>query len=225
MTDYREVLRLRSLGINHSKIAESMAISRPTVITVLQRAAAQGLDWRGAEGLSDRELALKLFPPGESKAVYTMPDFEWVHREMAKPGVTLQLLWMEYSDKCCDSGLLPYQFTQFRKYYRDYLLKTKATMHINRKPGEVMEVDWAGQTAKLIDTDTGEPLDAYVFVAALPYSGYAYAHTPALEEATESHDERVLLLREKQGAEILLERAVGEVVFPALHVHQAQVVA
>ena len=38
-----------------------------------------------------------------------------------------------------------------------------------------MEVDWAGQTAQLVDSDTGEILDAYVFVAALPYSGYAYA--------------------------------------------------
>jgi transposase len=38
-----------------------------------------------------------------------------------------------------------------------------------------MEVDWAGQTAQLVDSDTGEVLDAYVFVAALPYSGYAYA--------------------------------------------------
>jgi transposase len=47
-------------------------------------------------------------------------------------------------------------------------------MHINRKPGEIMEVDWAGQTAELIDTDTGEIIPAYVFVAALPYSGYAY---------------------------------------------------
>jgi len=140
MTDYREILRLRSLGINHSKIAESMAISRPTVITVLQRAGAQGLDWRGAENLSDRELGLKLFPPGEGKLAYTMPDCDWVHKEMAKPGVTLQLLWMEYSDKCRTGGLLPYQF---RKYYKDYLLKTKATMHINRRPGEVMEVDWA----------------------------------------------------------------------------------
>ena len=38
-----------------------------------------------------------------------------------------------------------------------------------------MEVDWAGQTAKLTDSDTGEVYDAYIFVAALPYSGYAYA--------------------------------------------------
>ena len=47
-------------------------------------------------------------------------------------------------------------------------------MHIVRKPGELMEVDWAGQTAGIIDTDTGEIIDAYIFVAALPYSGYSY---------------------------------------------------
>ena len=48
-------------------------------------------------------------------------------------------------------------------------------MHIQRKPGEHMEVDWAGQTAELTDLDTGEAIKVYLFVAALPYSGYAYA--------------------------------------------------
>ena len=65
--------------------------------------------------------------------------------------------------------------TQFKKRYREYLTTAKATMHINRKPGEIMEVDWGGQTAQLVDSDTGEIDEAYVFVAALPYSGYAYA--------------------------------------------------
>ena len=62
MTNYREILRLKSLGINHSQIAESMSLSRQTVVTVAQRAAAQGLDWHSAEALSDRELTAKLFP-------------------------------------------------------------------------------------------------------------------------------------------------------------------
>ena len=48
-------------------------------------------------------------------------------------------------------------------------------MHIGRKPGETMEVDWAGQTARIVDTDTGADIEAYVFLAAMPYSGYAYA--------------------------------------------------
>ena len=47
-------------------------------------------------------------------------------------------------------------------------------MHLNHKPGEVMQVDWAGDTAAVIDTDTGEIIPAYVFVATLPYSGYSY---------------------------------------------------
>lgn len=47
-------------------------------------------------------------------------------------------------------------------------------MHLNHKPGEILQVDWAGDTAKVVNTDTGELMPAYVFVASLPYSGYAY---------------------------------------------------
>jgi transposase len=174
MTDYREILRLSSLGINHSQIAESMGVARQTVVTTLQRAVAQELSWKSAETLSDKELAARLYPPGNA-AGYKMPDYEKVHQEMAKPNVTQQLLWMEYCDRCRDAGEIPFQLTAFKRHYREWLAHTKATMHIQRKPGEIMEVDWAGQTARLIDTDTGESIEAYVFVAALPYSGYAYA--------------------------------------------------
>jgi len=175
MTNYREILRLSSLGINNKQIAESMGIARQTVITALQRAAAQGLDWRAVEPLTDRELAAKLFPQGDGKPAYKIPDYDYIHRELAKPGVTQQLLWFEYCDRCRAEGEIPYQLTQFKTHYREYAVKTKATMHINRKPGELMEVDWAGQTAYIADGDTGEAIEAYLFVAALPYSGYAYA--------------------------------------------------
>ena len=47
-------------------------------------------------------------------------------------------------------------------------------MHLNHKPGEIMQGDWAGDTAEVIDNITGEILDVYVFVAVLPYSGYGY---------------------------------------------------
>jgi len=47
-------------------------------------------------------------------------------------------------------------------------------MHINRKPGEQSEVDWAGQTATIIDRDSGEIINAYIFVAVLSSSQYTY---------------------------------------------------
>jgi transposase len=174
MTDYREILRLRNLGLNHSQIAVSAGVARQTVITTLTRAIALGLDWQSSENLSDKELFTTLFPPSNTKPVFKMPDYDYIHRELSKSGVNLQLLWIEYCDKCRESGETPYQLTQFKKYYREYALKNKATMHINRKPGELMEVDWAGQTAGIVDTDTGEIISAYIFVAVLPYSGYSY---------------------------------------------------
>ena len=118
MTNYREILRMSSLGINNKQIAEGMGIARQTVITALQRATAQGLDWQAAEPLSDRELATRLFPQGDGKPACKMPDYEAVHRELAKPGVTQQLLWFEYCDQCRAAGEIPYQLTQFKTHYR-----------------------------------------------------------------------------------------------------------
>lgn len=47
-------------------------------------------------------------------------------------------------------------------------------MHIARKPGEQIEVDWAGDPAQIIDPDTGEIINAYIFVGVLTYSQYPY---------------------------------------------------
>jgi transposase len=175
MVNYREILRLHALGINHSRIADSLGAARQTVVSVLQRATAQGLDWQTSEGLTDHELTARLFPVSSGKLNYKMPDYEYIHREMAKPGMTQQLLWFEYCDQCRNSGELPYQLTQFKTYYREFLVQNRATMHIHRKPGETIEVDWAGQTAEVMDDAAGEALEAFIFVAVLPYSGYAYA--------------------------------------------------
>lgn len=124
--------------------------------------------------MSDKQLSECLFPSSTSKPVYKMPDYAYVHKELQRSGVTLNLLWLEYCGQRRAAGEIPYQSTQFNKYYADYLAKVNATIHLNHKPGEVMQVDWAGDAAAVIDTDTGEIIPAYVFVATLPYSGYSY---------------------------------------------------
>jgi len=47
-------------------------------------------------------------------------------------------------------------------------------MHTPRKPGEQIEVDWAGDPAKIIDPDTGELIDAWIFIGVMSYSQYAF---------------------------------------------------
>ena len=64
--------------------------------------------------------------------------------------------------------------TQFGDKYRRWARVTKATMRITHKPGEVMQVDWAGGTVPYYDPITGEEYKAYLFVAALPCSCIIY---------------------------------------------------
>lgn len=175
MTNYREILRLKSLGINNSQIATSAGCTRRTVINVLKNAEQRGLRYSNIKNMSDRELASVLSGKGGTARLnYKMPDYDYVHKELAREGVTLGLLWIEYCETCRLSGEVPYQSTQFNKYYSDYVRKTNASMAIHRKPGESIEVDWAGNTFKIKNAISGNDIDTYIFVAVLSYSGYAY---------------------------------------------------
>lgn len=174
MNDYREILRLSSQGISQRRIALNCDCSRNTVAKVLRRAVELGVGWPLTKGITNGELHDLFFATTALPPLRRRPDYEYVHREMAKSGVTLSLLWNEYCEECRHQGEMPLMYTQFCLYYREFAQKTKATMHIERKPGEQMEVDWAGQTAHLVDSDTGEDIPAYVFVAVLSSSQYAY---------------------------------------------------
>ena len=146
MVNHKEILRLKNLGLTNREIADAAGCGRNTVTRTLARAREQQLGWQQAQSMSQQEVSQRLFPTEQKNPVYKMPDYEWVHREMQKSGVTLSLLWVEYCEQCRQSGELPYKSAQFNKYYADYVHKTKATMHLEHKPGETMQVDWAGSS-------------------------------------------------------------------------------
>ncbi|HAJ93440.1 MAG TPA: hypothetical protein DCM41_00970 [Synergistaceae bacterium] len=73
MTNYREILRLNSLGISNKQISAACHCSRTTVIDVLKRAVETELIWGSAKDLSDKEITDRLSPPGVSKPSYKMP--------------------------------------------------------------------------------------------------------------------------------------------------------
>ena len=66
-------------------------------------------------------------------------------------------------------------YSQFCYHIQQDEQKRRTTMHIPRKPGEQIEVDWAGDPAHLIDPYTGEIIDAYIFIGVMAYSQYTYA--------------------------------------------------
>lgn len=174
MTPYREILRLHSQGISQRNIALSCACSRNTVSKIIGRAGELGIAWPLERELTDSELRQRLFAESAQVSNRKHPDYDYIHKEMAKSGVTLSLLWNEYCEQCRSSQEIPLMYSQFCHHYQQYTMKSNATMRIQRKPGEQIEVDWAGQTVSIIDRETGELVTMYVFVGVLSYSQYAY---------------------------------------------------
>ena len=103
-----------------------------------------------------------------------MPDYAYIHKELPRNGVSKKLLWTEYMEDCRANSDEPLMYSQFCYHIQQDEQKRRATMHINRKPGEQVEVDWAGDPATIIDPDTGEIIKAYIFVGVMTYSQYAY---------------------------------------------------
>lgn len=174
--DYIGILRLKYMGHSQNHIVASVRSSHHTVSNVLAVAAAKNIHWPLDPDITNKDLELLLFPD-KYKAVclYVEPDYAYIHRELAKRGVTMTLLWEEYCSKCHAEGRTPYQSTQFGDKYRKWARVTKATMRIQHKPGDAMEVDWAGDTIPVFDSVTGEESKVYLFVAVLPCSCYVYA--------------------------------------------------
>ena len=176
MTKYREILRLASLGLSQQDIADSSGSSKKTVNRVLRRAKELNIFWPLEPNETDAILAVKFFPPSQDQVSSTkrMPDFDYIQKELLRDGVTKKLLWTEYLEECRQLGDEPLMYSQFCYYIQQDEQKRRATMHISRKPGEQIEVDWAGDPAHIIDPDTGEIRPAYLFVGVLTYSQYPY---------------------------------------------------
>lgn len=172
MTQYRQILRLHSQGIGQRSIAQSCQCSRNTVSAVLQRASAANLKWP-LDVETDADLERLLFSEKQEQvSLRRMPDFEKVSKELARSGVTLKLLWMEYCEECRQLGEQPFMYSQFCYHFQKFAEQERATMHIPRKPGDRIEVDWAGDKLYIVDRDTGEAIPVYLFVGVLPFSMY-----------------------------------------------------
>ena len=90
----------------------------------------------------------KLMFPKEHKVRQSkkLPDFDYIQKELLRNGVNKKLLWTEYLEECRLSGDEPLMYSQFCWHIQQDEEKRHATMHIGRKPGEQIEVDWAVST-------------------------------------------------------------------------------
>jgi len=189
MRKIREVLRLSWGGkLSPRAVAHSCGMGRTTVREYLQRAERAGLSWPLPEGLTDGDLERLLFPPPVSptNAPRSVPDWNTVHEDLKRKGVTLFLLWEEY--KAVHPG--GYEYSRFCELYRLWAGRLPVWMRQDHKAGEKLFVDYAGLTMPVTDRETGEVRQAQLFVATLGASSYTFAEaswTQSLPEWIASH--------------------------------------
>lgn len=172
----KQILELRAAGLSQNNIARSRHMSKSSVSDVFQIAQERGIIFEDVKEMRPEEVYTLFYPDKHAEeTLFSEPDYEYIHKELSKVGVTLKLLWKEYKDKCAGSkGGIPVGYTKFCTGYSRFAEAQNLTNHLTHKPGVVVEVDWSGPTMKLVDRSTGEIIDVRLFVATLPYSQYTY---------------------------------------------------
>jgi transposase len=173
MHQAREILRQKlTLRRSHREVVAALGVSMGTVSAVVNRAAVLGLDWEAAEALDDEALEVRLYGPRMStRQARPMPDPAALHVELRRPGVTLQLLHLEYLERHPDG----YRYTKFCGVYQEWAERRAPTMRQVHIAGDKMFVDYSGKRPHYVEPTTGEVIEVELFVAVLGASSYTYA--------------------------------------------------
>jgi hypothetical protein len=106
------MLRLHfEVGLSNREIARSLAVSHSTIFWAGPR--SPGLAGRSRRNWTKLAATLYTGDTGKSRR-RPEPDWNRIHRELSRKGLTLQLLRLEYKDEHPDG----YQYSQFCEHYR-----------------------------------------------------------------------------------------------------------
>jgi len=172
MRKTREILRLKwAEGRTHRETARSLGVGLGTVGNLMVRARQKGLTWEGVCTLSDEALEGILYRAPAVTISKHRPDPAWIAQELRRPGVTLELLHLEYLEQHPDGV----RYTAFCDHYRRWKKQQRLSMRQVHKGGDKLFVDYSGKKPSVVDPATGEVTEVELFVAVLGASNFTYA--------------------------------------------------
>ncbi len=178
MVNVKEVLRLKEGGATYREIALILKCSQTTVSKTVKAAKEKCVTSSELAGTDDETACQLLFGPRKRESEYYLPNWVQVEKKLKTNGVNLALVWDEYTRECEQARLKGYQYSQFANLFSTWKKKhgspTVLTKRIVHKPAYLLEVDWAADRPEYIDFTTGEVMQAWAFVACLPFSQRLY---------------------------------------------------
>jgi len=190
MRKIRDILRLRmEAQLSIRQIQASTKISVGAIQKLLKQAQALDLAWPLPDNLDDTRLAALFYPEADTQGSgrYQEPDWEQIHCDLRRKGVTKQLLWEEYTEQYPNRC---YSYSQFCDRYLKWRGRLNRSMRQTHKAGEKCFIDYCGPTLPIVSPTTGEVRQAQVFVAVLGASNYTFAeatYSQSLQDWLQSH--------------------------------------
>jgi transposase len=186
MLQIRRILQLLEHGQSKRKISRVLHSSRHTIDDYVLKIELTGLSLAILSKLSDAELGTLFYsvnrdPLPDQRYEDLKERLNYLLKELSRPGVTKLRLWEEYRQEVPDG----YGYSQFCEHLAMFTRKSAATMHFEHKPGERVQIDFAGKSLSYLDSSTGEIISCPVLVCVLPFSGYSYVE--ALQSACQEH--------------------------------------
>lgn len=180
MHQIKKIIELQQQGRSIRQTARLTGLSRNTIREYLRRISASGLTFTEMLALDDDSLSAVVYTDAIEKRTagrsvderYSNLETRLDHycADLRKRGVTKQLLWEEYRQQHPNG----YGYTQFCEYINHRIKIDEAVMHFVHRPGETLQVDFAGGKLGYVEPSTGEWITCEVLVCALPFSHYLY---------------------------------------------------
>lgn len=168
-----------STELTNRQIGSAVGVSHNTARRYRERLAQESLSWIEIGLLSEAALDARL---NQARALFKQrfvePDWAHVHAELRRVGVTLSLLYEEYTE-VTPSGRM--SETEFRRRYDRFQRALGIVMRQPRLPGYQLFLDYSGKRPSITDRTTGEQRPVELFVAVIGASRKTFAYATATQ--------------------------------------------
>lgn len=172
------ILEMLEDGYSYRDIQARFAIGNSTITDIKKKFAAMDIPLKELAVKTPKAIESIFYANSHPRKNIPLPDFSKVYNSLTnkQTKTNLYFIWLDYK-KMYPEG---YQYTQFKHYFKKWLdenhLEDNLRMVVERIPGEIVYIDWIGDTLDLVLTETNGVLrTAHFFVTTVGVSSYCFA--------------------------------------------------
>lgn len=162
--------------MSNRRIGGIVGIGYNSIRNFRRRIQEKQYTWQDIQAMSAAALERFLLTTSRRLSDKRHPDWEYIYKELQRRDVTRALLWEEYRLANPENALSASRFNELLNEYTDRL---DLTMRLPHRAGQCTFVDFAGSVVPWTNPQTGEELQAQIFVGVLGASNYTFVYAVA----------------------------------------------